>query len=352
LVIGGVVSSVVLLVAGAAGHPLYDATPASAANPIVARAAGGAIAITVGELRGFVAAEPASGARRGPLTAADKRACLERLMDEQLLLWDGYRRGADRAPELVRVLEQTRSMLLLEALTRRVKAGASTTEAGEASLQKLRDRLFEATDVRVSNESYGLLEAILRPPGGPEAAPARARERTLATSALGPITIDDVLQAHAQLPAARRPRLETREGLIDVLRGLMGQALLVAEAKRRGLERSEPVRRGVEMNRNALVRLWTVDRLEKTAAAELSQPGFDARLRLWYEGRSRSRYTYRDGSGIERTVSFATGRESIRNDYLEERIDGVRAEEVRRLRSGGDVEIDERALAAASIVWP
>src|SRR4051812_1530711 len=81
---------------------LYDMTPESSANPILLRVREYGIEISQSELQAFVKSLPAdafgAGAAAKPiaLTREQKRQCLDRLLDEHLLMWDGYRRKVDQ----------------------------------------------------------------------------------------------------------------------------------------------------------------------------------------------------------------------------------------------------------------
>src|SRR4051812_48479275 len=74
-------------------HRLYDLSPVSQQNPVVARVAGCDIEIPVSEFRAYVAGLP-EDQKRTSLTLEEKRARLQELLNEHFLLWDGYRQGA------------------------------------------------------------------------------------------------------------------------------------------------------------------------------------------------------------------------------------------------------------------
>src|SRR5262245_42874216 len=70
-------------------HRIYDFTPISESNPVVARVADTPIEIPMSEFQGHLKAEVTEEARRG-LDEAGKRKQLDRLIDELVLLWDAY----------------------------------------------------------------------------------------------------------------------------------------------------------------------------------------------------------------------------------------------------------------------
>src|SRR5436190_20817964 len=70
-------------------------------DPVVARVGGGQVTAT--DLARFA---QRSGAAGGSVSAAQKKAVLDRLIDFQVVVREGMRRGYDRDPQIVALVEQ------------------------------------------------------------------------------------------------------------------------------------------------------------------------------------------------------------------------------------------------------
>jgi hypothetical protein len=145
--------------------------------------------------------------------------------------------------------------------------------------------------------------------------------------------------------------LEVRTALIEVRRRIMWDALIVAEARARGLEKTAAVREKLQINRNVLTRFYALDRLTDKAVARMKAPGHAARLRQWYETHLKDLYTAKGANGRAQVVSFEQERESIENDYFDVVLEEVRCEEIRLLRQNQKIEIDEDRLARLDLQW-
>ena len=336
---------------------IYDMTPVSLTNPVVARVKGCGIEIPVSEFRGFVVAEgPIENTARS-FTATEKRALLERLVDEHLLLWNAYEQKWDQKEGVAKMVDGTLEMILKETLARQEVFDKGKTPADYDRLSKeLVDRCFEKTEVIVSNESYDELKAAAKrlnraeaktagTNAAPEAAPRledfppATLKRVLATCQLGTITIGDFLRVYTATPG-ERPDLEKSESVVSILKQMLGDGLLIAEARARGLHKNPEVRRGLQINRNVLVRFYAQDRITDRALERLKSPQGQSAVRNWYDTHLKDRYTYRDPEGRERVTSFETERESIENDYFDVLREEVRADEIRVLRKNREVQIE------------
>ena len=343
---------------------LYDFTPVGPDNPVVARVKDCGIEIPASELRAYVASYVSDEAARA-LSLAEKRHYLEGLIDDHLLLWNGYEQKADQTKGIADMLRSTRGMLLEEALEDQVlKAQAKPGLDREETLRKFRDELFSKINVEVSNQAYaklkaeahridataGALEALGKPgmtrnDANPDLqASASVREVPLAHCPFGTITIGDFLQAYTRMPAPQRPDLDKQEGVIAVLKQMLGSDLMVAEARARGLDKAAQFREKLQLNRNVLTRLYALDQLTARAVAEMKSPGIDARLKKWYEAH-RKDYTATDKNGKEQPLSFSAVRDRVADEYFQDLQERLRTDQIRVWRQQHKVEIDEAALA-------
>lgn len=343
---------------------LYDFTPVGPDNPVLARVKDCGIEIPLSEFRAYVAGEVSDPAGRAALSLADKRRYLENLLDDHFLLWNGYEQKADQTEGVAGMLKTTQAMLIEEVLADQVlKSEEKSSLDREALLGKFRDRLFEKTDIVVSNEAYarlkteahrlngtaGALEMLGKPgtaKSGESVQPsAEARDLPLARCKLGTITIGDFLRAYTRIPLAERPDLDKQEGVIAVLKRMLEPDLMVAEARARGPEKSPLVREKLQLNRNVLTRLYALDQLTARATAQMKSPGIDARLKAWYEANLKKLYTVPDKDGKDTALSFAAAKERVTDDYFQDLQERIRTEQIRAWRRDHKVEIDENVLA-------
>ncbi len=327
-------------------HLLWDMTPPSASNPIIARVADYRLEIPASEFRAFLASEvpPARQEGRWRGTYEDKRRLLDRLLDDHLFLWEGYRQGADKTDGVVRQLQETEKLLLAEHLEEREGTDKAKTAAEHQRMKtSLRERLFNKATVTVSNEALAELRGAARTAAGSETS-----ERTLALCSLPPatltVTVGAFLDAYRRMPPDERPDLERKEAVVDILKQILEPELEAAEARALGLERSDKVRSLLQQNRNTIVRLWELDRLTAETVERTRRPDHEQRLRQWYQDQRSGRYTYRDAGGQLRTRELEKERESIQNDYFEHLVETVRAETLAALRRGRRIEVDEEFL--------
>jgi hypothetical protein len=329
-------------------HRIYDFTPVSESNPIVARVEGTAVEIPLSELQGHLKAE-VNDEERAKLTVEGKRKQLDRLIEELMLLEDAYQQKADQSPRVADTLDGTRKMLLAEFLTKEEVDDKAKTGDDHTRLRKvLRERLLQKTPITVSNEAFADLKAALAKAGKePGEVPAELAPRPLARCADTTITMGEVWKAWAAAPPGERRDIRTPAGLSAVLEDLSEDVVKVAEAKARGIDKTRPYREKVEANRAALTRMWFQDRVTREASERMKSPEIEGRLRQWYQDHLKTRYTYKDPQGQEKVVVFEQEKESIKNDYFDQLRESVRIERARQLIGSKKVIVDERLVAGA-----
>ena len=251
------------------------------------------------------------------MTAEGLRQQVDRLIDEHLFLMDAYRQKADQSERAVAMLGQTRKMLLGEYLTA-TEVDAKSTRADEQDRRRrqLLGRAFERASIGVSNEGYAALQEAVKPPAGPAARlPSAVRDHPLATFEDTRVTVGEAVAVYFDLPAKRRPGLDRPEGIEALLQHLLEYELLAAEAVAQGIDRTRPFLEKVELNRNAIVRMWSRDRRAARVHQRMSATGVAGR------------------------------REGIRGGDYDALLEEMRAEEARALRRGHRIVVDQAALA-------
>ncbi|WP_394841045.1 hypothetical protein LZC95_28710 [Pendulispora brunnea] len=327
---------------------LYDFGPAANDNPVLARVDGTSIEIPISEFRAYLKAE-VSEEERKKLDTAGRRKHLDRLIDDLLFLRDAYRRNIDTRENMVRSLDSTRRLLLIEFLTREDVGDKAKSAEHYALLQSaLEDRLFEKAEVIVSNEGYAHLKDAIAQHGSDKAEdlPTDIAAHPLAQCGEMKVTVGDAFAAYVGLPPAKRPNVATQEGVSKLLKHILTDGLKINEARARGIDKSRAYRETVAANRASLTRMWLQDRITAKAAQRMKAPETEAHLRKWYDDNLKTRYTYKDDKGVEKVMSFEGERQSIRNDYFDTVREQVRAERAAQLREGSKIEIDERLLSS------
>jgi len=330
-------------------HRIYDFTPISESNPVVARVAGTPIEIPMSEFQAHLKSEVTEDVRR-TLTEEGKRKQLDRLIDELVLLWDAYQQKADQSERVATTLEGTTKMLLGEFLVKEdVDDKAKTSEEHARQLKVFRERLFQKASITVSNEAYAALKeaAAKQKSPTPESLAAEVAARPLAQCLDQTVTIGDVWKVWAGMPADRRPDITQPANLTAILYDLTEDVVKVSEARARGIDKTRPFREKVQANRAALTRMWAHDRVTQEAVARLKSPETEPRLRQWYQDHLKTRYTYKDDKGNEKVIDYDAEKQSIQNDYFDELRESVKAERAKRLRGDRKVEVDERLVAGA-----
>lgn len=325
---------------------LFNMSPVSPDNPALARVEELGIVIPVSEFLAYMSMEGPLEETARLLTFDNKRKCLERLIDEHLLLWNARRQHWDQSAEVVNKVKGTRSMMLIETLEKEeIISKSPSLEKQEQLGRELLERCFEKVPVFVSEENYEKLKAelqIVRANGKTGTIEPDLLKAGLARCKLGTVTLSDFLSCYSGMK--ERPDLETREGVTEVLKLLLRNALFIAEAEEKGLHLSRAFREGLQINRNVLTRFYFQDRLTDKAIARTKEASYLQRLRGWYQSELERRYTYKDKQGVRTTVSFETQREIIENDFFQILKEEARSEAVAELRQGRTITIDEKAL--------
>ncbi|WP_394830360.1 hypothetical protein LVJ94_28015 [Pendulispora rubella] len=327
---------------------LHDFSPVSDDNPVLARVDGTSIEIPVSEFRAYLKAEVSEEDRKN-LDLAGKKQKLDRLVDELIFLRDAYRRNVHTRENMVRSLESTRRLLLVEFLTREEVGDKAKSADHYAVLQSaLEDRLFEKATVVVSNEGYAHLKDALAQHGSgkSEDLPTDIAAYQLAQCNEMKVSVGEAFATYVGLPPAKRPNAATQEGVSKLLKQLLMDGLKMAEARARGIDKRQAYRETVAANRASLTRMWLQDRMTDKAAQRMKTPETEVRLRKWYDDNLKSRYTYKDNKGVQKVISFETEKASIQNDYFDTVREEVRAERAAQLREGSKIEIDERLLSS------
>jgi hypothetical protein len=345
---------------------LYDFTPVSETNPVLAKVIEPAIEIPESEFRAYVASE-ALQRRVRPLSLAEKRDALNRLVDDHLLVAEGYAQKADQDRQVVELLKATESALVEELLLRReLTEKAKSHEEYEALSLALRQRLFDQAKVRVAPAAYEKLKAAAAhlnrvdhedakaeaagktTTGGdesdelPDGLSEQERALPLATGDGVTARLGDVLQAYAEVPVEDRGDLSRPEKLAEILRDVLADGLVVAEAYREGIQNSDIVKRKVQLNRNALVRQWVlVQAASKFSTSSDSGVG----LKAWYEAHQKTLGSERGLSPVKAEPVDATTRAMPDQDR-------ARVEKVEALRKDKDVRVDEKRLEQLDLVAP
>jgi hypothetical protein len=329
---------------------LYDFAPVSASNPVVATIDGCADQIPLSELRGHLAAEVTED-KRASLDHEERKRQLDRLIDEHLFLMDAYRQKADQTNRAVETLTRTRKMLLGEFLTaREVDAKAKTADDHARLKKELLKRVLGKAHVTVSNEGYATLKtAAKKASAAKDPADVLAsmapdvREQLVVAFQDIKLTVGDVLPVYLKLPVKERPDIERPDGMVELVKHLLEEDFLAAEALSQGIDRERGYLEKVELNRNALARMWSQDQSAAHARERLAASDVDARLHEWYKDHLATRYTYKE-NGKEKVMPFDQNRDSILNDYSDALRDSVRAEEGKALRQGHKIVVDEAVM--------
>lgn len=329
---------------------LYDAAPVSPQNPAVASVKECGIEIPVGEFCAYMNMWVPAEKKHGLLTREEKLRHLQQLLDDHFLLWDGYQKQLDKAPELVGQLDYTLNLDLEEALVHREfdKKAPKTDKEKDEIITALQDRIFKAAEIHIFNDAYSQLKAIVKEAGSGsdplQKLTAQQQNVPLAGYEGGTLSIGAYLEYYFGIPPKERPDIGTSEGFLKVLQQAIISPLMCAEGRRQHLESSEWVKNNILLNRNTLVRMAMLARLAAEARSQTKEPGWEDRLKRWYEEHRQDRYTTRDHDGKEVTLPFEENKQAIMNDYQEELAAGLRKEEIRSLRKGRTISINEEIL--------
>lgn len=340
---------------------LFDFTPNSSDNPAIATIDG--VAIPVSELRAYRAAErqqtvPADA------TVDQKRALLNDLIDQHLFVADAYAHGVDRSDGFVRQMEATRTMMLTDFLSAEVyQQTGDVARAGRDPVQRLGEQLFDAATIDISNEAYAVLKRLAEALNAPAASfqklglPASEMDSSgrlkfliatipameLAHYEGKSLPLRQVAITYAGIPAPR-PNLQTPAGLVEMLKPFLIPELLASEAARRGLAETPQFKNKLQQNKNALLRFYVQDSVERDANTRLRSSDLESQLRAWHDAHRRD-YLVSSDNGTTRPASFAEARDRALADYSVALRDELLAEKAQQLRREHVVTIDEPTLA-------
>lgn len=331
---------------------IFDFTPVSAVNPVVATI-DGTIKIPLSELRGFRDAEKLR-AITDPADLAQKRAVLDALVDEYLRVDEAYRAGVVESSGFVRQMEATRTMVLTDFMSMRAAAEqpASAPAAGDAG-GALAEKLFDAANIEVSNEAYALVrraaQAVDAATGPREELMERLRAIVTATPEAvlvryegRTISVRQILAIYAGLPVEKRPPVQTQAGLIELIKPLILPELMAIEAVKRGIAADPVFQQKIIQNRNTLLRFHAHGLIERRTNELLRAPDLEVRLREWYEAH-RADYAVVE-AGRRRPATFAEAKPQVEGDYSVALRDRLLAEHAAALRKARSVAVDEKVL--------
>lgn len=339
----------------------FDFAPASRSNPVVA-AIDETVRIPLSELRAYQAAEHLATQGR-ELSLTEKKALLDLLITEYVLVDGAYRAGVPETADFIRRMETTRTMLLADFLAMRAPKRADEPGATAEDMARIADTVFNAAALHISNEAHAALKRA-----------AFDIERVTVAARLGPIVdsaealgaklrgiisevpatvlvqfagrrllLRDVARYYVGL-ASPRPAVAAPEELLAFLKPLVLPELLAAEAVRRGIPHDPEFQQKCAQNRNALLRFHVQGELERQANAVLRSEQIDQELRLWYE-RHKGDYAPVDGEHRGRVPPFAEARSRVLADYSVALLERLKAERAAALRKERRITIDLEALS-------
>lgn len=353
---------------------LFDFTPVSASNPVVATI-DHSIEIPLSELRGYRDAERPH-AITDPTSVAQKRGILDELITEYLLIDEAYRRGVPTLPVFVSRMEATRTMLLTDFMSMRAisaaKAAAAESPspagnpvaAADAAAAAMADHLFEVTDIQISNEAFAVLktaareidrtrEASRRGPVADSRDVAEAKLRdivsrspdaVLARYENKSISVRQVLVIYAGM-AEPRPNLQTQDGVVQMIKPLITPELMAIQATKDGIATDPAFQAKLTQNRNTLLRFYMQGLIEKEANERLQAPDLEAQLHAWYTAHT-AEYAVPGEKGATHVPPFAEIRPRVEADYSVGVIEQAKAEKATALRKLRPITIDEQVLNA------
>ncbi|HXE42411.1 MAG TPA: hypothetical protein VN516_05245, partial [Candidatus Baltobacteraceae bacterium] len=340
---------------------LYDLTPVSTNNPVLATVKDSKIEIPLSEFRAFLRNSMHPGKEGKILTEADKRDELGKLLDDYFWVWDGYTSKADQTPEIAGMLAITRDEAM-KALLIEQEADSKVTslEEYEKLKQEIRQRIFNQAEIHVSTDAYKIIKAATAKTAGTNGVETMAANNLnpeqqatpLAICKAGTVSVGKFLQVYFQIPAESRPDLSTPDNIEKVLQEILADNLLLVEARERGLDKAEAVRTQVQADRTGLVRQWALDQITKKAAVAMNDAKFEDQLKKWYRAHLKSLYTVKEGDGGKRIVDFQKDHDLIQGDYFNNLQEQMRTAELQKLRKGKKIKINRKLLAQLVLTWP
>jgi hypothetical protein len=324
---------------------LYDMSPVSATNPVVASVEDCGIAIPAGEFCAYMNIWMPPEKKRSVLTKTEKLQYLQQLLDEHLLLWDGYQKNLNHAPELAEQLESTLRLNLEQSLIHReleLKA-PKTDQEKQKLIEALQDRILKAADLQVVPDAFEEFKAIINSPDGSEPVldtlSDAQRHRPLVQYDGGTLSMADCLEEYYSLPAGNRPDIQEPAEFLKIAQPLLISPLMQAEGRKQGLESSAEVQANVQLNRNVLTKMAMLSRLASQGHAQREAPGWQDRAKQWYDTH-KNRYAAQNGE----ILSYETNKRAVMDDYEQDIVSRIRAEELRSLRTNHTIIINDPVL--------
>ena len=349
------------------GRRLFDFTPVSKDNPVLARI-GDSVKIPVSEYLAYQKAEHLSTAH-DKLSSAQKKEMLNDLIGEYLLVDEAYRIGADKRPGITSRMKYTRTFLLSDFLVvQEVGKKAATAEEYNKLLQNLQNRLFEAATIDVSIEAYDKLKNLAKEINAlsgktPSSAPSESVSPTspspsakigemiekMPDSVLAryngtPVMVNQLAAIYStlQLP---RPRLETNEDLIVLIKPLIIPELMAAEAVKQGIEKLPDFQNKITQNQNALLRIYMhgLIKAQTNKELEVSSSDLEKKMRAWYRQNAED-YAVQTTGGAKKIPSYDEIHKRVEGDYSVDLWNRIQAEKIDGLRKARHIEINKTVL--------
>jgi hypothetical protein len=347
---------------------LYDLTPISADNPVIASVRECGIAIPLSEFRAYVRTDTPPDRVGQTLTTEEKRREVQKLIDEHFWVWSGYAHHIDETdPDIKSMLRITRNEALRSLL---IKQEVEDKAKSMAEFQLLRKafirRLFDQLNVHVSPPAFALAKAAAkrlnaadatgkpRDPDDttlPDGLTQEQRLQPLATCQIGTLRIGDFLAVYSNPPVAVRVDLDQPDNVAPLLAEAFSGTLLLAEAEARGLDRTAAVREQIQSDRTGLVRQWAIEEIAKKADTMAHDPANEPQLKAWYDAHRATLYTSKDEHGQTHVLPYTPNSDRIQSDYFTHLFEQLRHAELQRLRQGKTIVVDERRLADATVRW-
>ncbi|HXF10170.1 MAG TPA: DUF1573 domain-containing protein [Desulfuromonadaceae bacterium] len=334
---------------------LYDLTPVSTNNPVLASVPECRIEIPASEFRAYINSAFIPNKEGKTMTPADKREKLQSLVDDYFWVWRGYSEKADVVDrEIHGMLAITRDEAMKALfIEQEADARVKSLEEYEKLKGEIRDRLFDQAEIHVSSTAYAVLtNAIASTNGGGTSLSAEDRNLPLATCKVGAVNVGAFADIYLQMEPANRPDLSREDGVAKVLKELFADHLLLAAARERGLDRAEPVRTQVQADRTGLVRQWALDQVTRRAEEMTKAPDYEKQLKKWYKANLKTRYTTKNPDGTKHVIDFEKDRPTVQGDYFNDLQERLRQDELKKMRKGKKIQVDDKLLTQLVVTWP
>jgi hypothetical protein len=295
--------------------------------------------------------------------AAQKRAVLEELISEYLLVDEAYRTGATQSAGFVRQMDATRTMILTDFMAARAeKEKPPVNPADPDAAKALGDQLFEAETIDISNEAFAVVKRVAAAIDAASAAakrgpivdsPQHAAEELRAIVQQAPevvvvryaektITSRQILVIYAGLPAPRA-RIDTESGFVAMIKPMIVPELMAIEATKRGIATDPLYQAKLIQNQNALLRFHMQGLIERRATDVMHAPNIEEQLVTWYRAHLAD-YTV-GAEGSRRVQPFNEVRQRVEGEYSVDLLERFKAEQIAALRKNHTIVVNDRMLA-------